>query len=63
MLLAVMEVVKMMILTHVVVETVLVPKAGPCRAVSHGPWNLGIDLKGESNVCNSGYGQPVSLEK
>lgn len=63
MFLAVMEVVKMTVLTHVVVETVLLPKAGPCGAISHGPWNLDIDLKGKSNVCNSGHGQPVSLEK
>ena len=63
MFLAVMEVVKMMVLTHVVVEIVFAPKAGPCGAVSHGPWTLGIDLKSKSNARNSGYGQPGSLEK
>ena len=57
-----MEVVKIMVLSHVI-EIVLLPKAGPCGAVSHGPWNLDIDLKGKSNVCNSGHDQPVSLEK
>ena len=57
-----MEVVKIMVLSHVI-EIVLLPKAGPCGAVSNGPWNLDIDLKGKSNVCNSGHDQPVSLEK